>query len=83
MGVWNPQVWGSWLEWAVPELSYAVDSRIELFPERLWDDVELVAAGSDRTSAILDTYKVRVVVLLAEERTTVGPVVEGAGFRLT
>jgi hypothetical protein len=37
--VWNPQPWGSWLEWAAPNHLYTVDSRIELFPPDLWDDV--------------------------------------------
>ena len=38
--VWNPQAWGSWLEFAVPDLTYAVDSRIELFSPDLWSDVK-------------------------------------------
>ena len=80
--VWNPQTWGSWLEWAVPDLLYTVDSRIELFPPDLWDDVALVSAGSAETGSILDTYKVRVVVLTAEERIAVEPVIERAGFVL-
>ena len=80
--VWNPQAWGSWLEWAVPELFYTVDSRIELFPADLWEDVALVSAGSQETGSILETYRVRVVVLTAEERSAVGPVIERAGFVL-
>src|SRR5204863_298456 len=28
----NPQPWGSWFEFAIPELPVAIDSRIELFP---------------------------------------------------
>ena len=80
--VWNPQIWGSWLEWAVPDMFYTVDSRIELFPADLWDDVALVAAGSAETGPILDTYKVGVVVLTAEERIAVEPVIEPVGFVL-
>jgi hypothetical protein len=80
--VWNPQTWGSWLEWAVPDVFYTVDSRIELFPADLWDDVALVSAGSDEAGSILDTYKVRVVVLTAEERIEVEPVIQRAGFVL-
>ena len=30
----NPQPWGSWLEFAVPESTVAIDSRLELFPTR-------------------------------------------------
>lgn len=45
--VWNPQVWGSWLEFAAPErYKFALDSRIELFPKAVWDDADAIAAGS-------------------------------------
>ena len=65
--LWNPQVWGSWLEWAVPELYYTVDSRIELFPDILWDDVDRVASMQGEWLAVLDEYKVEVVVLTSEQ----------------
>jgi hypothetical protein len=80
--VWNPQVWGSWLEWAEPSIFYLVDSRIELFPPGLWDDIARFGAGGEGTAAILDTYKVRIVVLTAEERAVVEPALEGAQFVL-
>jgi hypothetical protein len=70
---WNPQVWGSWLEWSVPELSYAVDSRIELFPAGLWDDLEQVATMHGDWRPILDKYEVDVVVLTPEQL----PIAEG------
>jgi hypothetical protein len=54
--VWNPQVWGSWLEFAVPGELVAVDSRIELFPTPIWDDVDSVSRGSPDAIAILDRY---------------------------
>ena len=54
--VWDPQVWGSWLEWAVPGELFAVDSRIELFPTALWDDVDRVSRGGPDALAILDRY---------------------------
>jgi hypothetical protein len=65
---WNPQVWGSWLEWSVPELSYAVDSRIELFPDELWADLEQVSTMQGDWRAILEDYEVDVVVLTPEQR---------------
>lgn len=64
---WNPQVWGSWLEWAVPDVSYTVDSRIELFPDVLWDDVDQVATMSGDWLPILDEFEVQVVVLTSEQ----------------
>ena len=36
-GVFNPQPWGSWFEFALPDLPVAIDSRIELFPAQVWD----------------------------------------------
>ena len=30
--LFNPQPWGSWFEFALPDLPVAIDSRIELFP---------------------------------------------------
>ncbi|HYL40666.1 MAG TPA: hypothetical protein VET90_05090, partial [Candidatus Binatus sp.] len=46
--VWNPQAWGSWLEFAAPSYHYAVDSRIELFPATVWADDEALHSGDLR-----------------------------------
>ena len=43
--VFNPQLWGSWFEYAIPEALYAIDSRTEFFPPQVWDDYEAVVAG--------------------------------------
>jgi len=43
--VWNPQVWGSWFEYAVPEARYALDSRIERISGSLWREVVAVTGG--------------------------------------
>ena len=43
--VWNAQVWGSWLEFAVPDALYALDSRIEVIPPAIWADAAHVAAA--------------------------------------
>jgi hypothetical protein len=64
---WNPQHWGSWLEWAVPDVYYTVDSRIELFPDVLWDDVDQVATMSGDWLPVLDEYEVQVIVLTSEQ----------------
>jgi len=59
---WNPQVWGSWLEFAAPCHSYAIDSRIELFSEQVWSDEATVAAAGSGWDAVLDRYSVGEVV---------------------
>jgi hypothetical protein len=46
----DPQPWGSWFEFAVPELSVAIDSRIELFPAAVWDAYDIATAARGRES---------------------------------
>lgn len=61
--VFNPQPWGSWFEFAVPDLAVAVDSRIELFPAAVWDGYGDVAAGVDGWQAQLDRWGVTIAVV--------------------
>ena len=61
--VWNPQVWGSWLEFAIPGELVAVDSRIELFPAPIWDDVDTVSRGGPDAIPTLDRYHPDFVVV--------------------
>jgi len=65
--VWQPQVWGSWLEYAVPQARYVADSRVELFPLEVWRDVNQVANGRDDWLGVLDRADVTVLVLTADE----------------
>jgi hypothetical protein len=60
--VWNPQRLGSWLEFAVPEMLYATDSRIELYPSQVWRDADIVASGAGDWAAVLARYRVTYVV---------------------
>jgi hypothetical protein len=60
--VWNPQVWGSWFEFAVPAPKYAFDSRIEVIPPDAWRDGDTVAAAGPGWEAILDARGVTMVV---------------------
>jgi hypothetical protein len=63
--LFNPQPWGSWFEYAVPDVPLAIDSRLEIFPSELWDDYERVLAGADGWEAILDEWGVTVAVVAA------------------
>ena len=60
--VWNPQVWGSWFEFAVPEPSYAFDAQIEGIPPDAWADADTVEAAAPGWQAILDARGVTIVV---------------------
>ena len=65
--VFNPQPWGSWFEFALPDLPVGIDSRIELFPASTWDAYEGVIAGVDGWQAQLDTWDVAFVVVAKPE----------------
>lgn len=43
--IWAPQVWGSWLELAVPQALVPLDSRIELYPDSLWRVSDSIATS--------------------------------------
>lgn len=78
--VFNPQVWGSWLEYAVPKTLVAVDSRIELFTRDVWDRYERVAAGVGDWQGQLDSWDVRFVLTLARD-TAFAERLEAGGWR--
>ena len=53
----------SWFEFAAPAIPVFVDSRIELFPDRVWNDYLNVLEGREGWQAILDRWGVDAVVL--------------------
>jgi hypothetical protein len=61
--IFNLQRWGSWFELAIPEDPVFVDSRIEIFPGRVWNDYLAVSNGREGWQAILDRWKVRAVAV--------------------
>jgi hypothetical protein len=61
--LYNPQPWGSWTEFALPDLLVTVDSRVELFPPAVWADYDAVRAGAPGWEAILARWKVTLVAL--------------------
>jgi hypothetical protein len=65
--LFNPQPWGSWFEFALPELPVAIDSRIELFPVDTWGDYETVAAGGDGWQAVLQRWRVTLAAVPATD----------------
>ena len=61
--VFNPQAWGSWFEFAVPEVKVALDSRIEFFPVDVWDAYDAVVSGREGWESRLRSWGVDVVVV--------------------
>jgi hypothetical protein len=62
----NPQVWGSWFEYAVPAAQYAVDSRIELFAAETWEQYAALNNGSAGWQAALHDWDPDVIVVLSD-----------------
>ena len=62
----NPQPWGSWLEFAVPQATVAIDSRIELFPTAVWDDYVRITAGIEGWDTIVSRWGVTIAVVTAD-----------------
>lgn len=77
--VFNPQPWGSWFEFALPDLPVGIDSRIELFPASTWDAYENVIAGVDGWQAQLEAWGVAFVVSAASDEAFAERLV-GAGW---
>ena len=65
--IFNPQSWGSWFEYALPDQLVAVDSRIELFTPEIWQRYEQVAAGVGDWEDQLEAWDVAFVVALARD----------------
>jgi hypothetical protein len=59
----NPQPWGSWFEFALPDLPVAIDSRIELFPATVWDDLETITSGGPGWQGVLDRWQPTIAVV--------------------
>ncbi len=64
--VFTNQPWASWIELAAPQVSVFVDSRIELFPERVWLDYGQVAFAGARWREVLDRWEPDAIVAEAD-----------------
>jgi len=78
--VFDPQPWGSWFEFALPDLPVAVDSRIELFPAAVWDGYQAVIDGADGWQAQLERWGVTLVVV-AQKDSALADRLTAAGWR--
>jgi len=84
--VWAPQHWGSWLELEAPQFTYAVDSRIELFPAPVWAEYDLVESAADTRlvqppdwETILLTHHIWFVVTEADVDTKLESALRASG----
>jgi hypothetical protein len=77
------QAFASWFEFASPSNPVFVDSRIELFPDRIWDDYLDVMRGRDGWQTILDRWDVDAVILQVEDTAISSLLATDPGWRLT
>jgi hypothetical protein len=63
----NPQSWGSWFEFTFPDVPVALDSRIEVFPVEVWDQLDRVRDGGDGWQELLAKWAVTIVVATHDE----------------
>jgi hypothetical protein len=57
------QPFASWFEYSLPSDPVMVDSRIELYPDRVWSDYDHAIAATDRWEEIVEAYGVAAVIL--------------------
>ena len=66
--VFNPQEWGSWFEYELPDVLVAMDSRIELYPADVWDDYDGVVAGQAGWQDRLESWGVTIAVMAKRDQ---------------
>jgi hypothetical protein len=54
--------WGSWFEYALPDVPMFVDARAEVFPRPVWDEYFSVSSASPGWDASLHRWGIKVVV---------------------
>ncbi len=77
----NPQPWGSWFEFSLPQATVALDSRIEVFPAQVWNDFDTVRQGGPGWEAILSRWDPAWVVATDDEQGFVARL-ETAGWAM-
>jgi hypothetical protein len=70
--LFNPQPWGSWFEFALPDLPVAIDSRIELFPAAVWNAYENVANGGEGWAGQLADWGVTIALVRVDDPALAG-----------
>jgi hypothetical protein len=81
--MFNPQIWGSWFEFALPEHRIFVDPRIEVFSREVWRDYDSVSGGAEGWQEVLDRWGVTVVVAERTQQAQLIPRIrDDPGWRL-
>jgi hypothetical protein len=75
-----PQEWGSWFEYALPDLPIFLDSRVELFPDAVWRDHDTIRAGAAGWDEPLTRHSVTMVAVAPGDADLAERLI-GAGWR--
>ena len=67
--VFHDMAFGSYLMWAAqPDYKVFVDSRIELYPEEIWDDYWSITSAQSNWKTLLNQYQVNTLMLEPEKQ---------------
>jgi hypothetical protein len=62
--VFNDMAFGSYMIWAAqPKYQVFTDPRIELFPEQVWNDYQVISRATPGWEEKLDEYEVQILIL--------------------
>jgi hypothetical protein len=77
-----PQPWGSWFEYALPEMPLFVDPRIELFPTELWYEYQDLRGTGAAWREVLDRWEADAIVVDLRDWTLQDELRDDPGWRL-
>jgi hypothetical protein len=60
---WTDMSYTSYTIWRLPEKQVFADLRVELFPERIWEDYFAISQGNQESLALLDRWQITHLLL--------------------
>jgi hypothetical protein len=60
---WTDMSYTSYTLWKIPDTQVFADLRVELFPEKVWEDYFAIARGNSSSLTVLDTWHVTHLML--------------------
>lgn len=65
---WTDMSYTSYTIWQLPDRQVFADLRIELFPDAVWDDYFAIAAGDERSLALIERWQITHLLLDVREQ---------------
>ncbi len=76
------QPWGSWFEFAVPDVPVFVDTRIEIYTEAIWDDYGELGFSGARWRDVLERWDIEAIVADEDSWELIPVLREDSGWRV-